>query len=58
MSGKQIKVAFIQDWLIEKGGSEKLLASMLEIWPSAPIYTLVHHSSGTSGTRYHDQLLM
>jgi glycosyltransferase involved in cell wall biosynthesis len=50
MSGKQIKVAFIQDWLIEKGGSEKLLASMLEIWPSAPIYTLVHHSSGPTAT--------
>ena len=40
------KKAFIHDWLIEKGGAENVLAAMLELWPDAPVYTLIHDPTG------------
>ena len=42
----QPKVAFIHEWLVDKGGAENVLSAMLEHWPIAPIYTLVHDSQG------------
>ena len=36
------KIAFIHDWLAVKGGAEKVLEAALELYPEAPIYTLVH----------------
>ena len=43
---KQQKVAFVHEWLIEAGGSEKLLAAMIASFPNVPIYTLFHDSEG------------
>ena len=40
------KVAFVQDWLVDKGGAENVLEAMLEHWPHAPVYTLVHDPQG------------
>jgi len=40
------KIAFVNDWLVEKGGAENVLAAMLELWPDAPVYTLVHDAEG------------
>jgi glycosyltransferase involved in cell wall biosynthesis len=40
------KIALIHDWLVEKGGAENVLAALLELWPGAPIYTLVHDPQG------------
>jgi len=41
-----MQIAFVHDWLIDKGGSENTLAAMLELWPDAPVYTLVYNSRG------------
>lgn len=36
-----IKVAIVHDYLKEFGGAEKVVESLLEIWPNAPVYTSV-----------------
>lgn len=36
---KQIKVAIVCDWLTSFGGAERVLASIHELYPDAPIYT-------------------
>lgn len=41
-----VKVAFVHDWLVARGGAEALLGAMLKNWPQAPIYTLVHDAQG------------
>ena len=38
---KQPKVALVHDWLVGEGGGEQVLKCFHEIWPDAPIYTLV-----------------
>ena len=40
------KIAFVHDWLVERGGAENLLETMLQFWPGAPVYTLVHDPDG------------
>ena len=40
------KIAFIHDWLIDKGGAEKVLAASLKLWPNAPVYTLFYDPHG------------
>lgn len=35
-------VALVHDWLVGEGGGERVLKCMHEIWPDAPIYTLVY----------------
>ena len=35
-------VAFIHDWLITRGGAERTLEAALELYPEAPIYTLIY----------------
>ncbi|MBT6151539.1 MAG: glycosyltransferase family 4 protein [Bacteroidetes bacterium] len=42
----QIKVAFVHDWLIDRGGAETVLSAMLDLWPEAPVYTLVYDKNG------------
>ncbi len=37
------QIAFVHDWLITKGGAENVLAAMLELWPHAPVFTLIHN---------------
>jgi glycosyltransferase involved in cell wall biosynthesis len=41
-----LRVAFVHDWLVDKGGAENVLAALLELWPQAPVYTLVHDPKG------------
>jgi len=36
------KVAIVHDWLTGYRGGEKVLEALLELFPNAPIYTLVH----------------
>jgi len=36
------RVAFIHDWLITRGGAERTLEAALELYPEAPIYTLIY----------------
>ncbi len=37
------KVAIVHDWLVTNGGAEKVLKSIIKIFPNADIYTLVNH---------------
>jgi len=37
-----MKVALVHDYLKEYGGAERVLEAFLEIWPKAPVYTLVY----------------
>jgi len=40
------RIAFIHDWLTSWGGAEMVLQSLLEIWPDAPVYTIVSDNTG------------
>ena|ERR1700730_10948452 len=37
-----MRVAFVHDWLTSYTGAERLLEVALELYPSAPVYTLVY----------------
>lgn len=37
-----MKVALVHDYLREYGGAERVLEALHEIWPEAPVYTLVY----------------
>ncbi|WP_119315048.1 glycosyltransferase family 4 protein [Calidithermus terrae] len=37
-----MRLALVHDWLVTPGGSEKVLEAILELYPEAPVYTLVH----------------
>jgi len=50
MSTTPIKIAFVHDWLVDKGGAESTLTAMLELWPDAPVYTLVYDQHGPCQT--------
>jgi len=39
---ENIKVALVHDWLTGRRGGEKVLEVLAEIFPRAPIYTLIH----------------
>ena len=36
------RVALVHDWLVSRGGAERVLKCLHEMWPEAPIYTLVY----------------
>lgn len=37
-----MKIAIVHDYLNQYGGAERVLETVHEIWPEAPIYTLLH----------------
>ncbi len=37
-----MRVAIVHDYLIQFGGAERVLLALMEIFPHAPVYTLVH----------------
>lgn len=37
-----MRVAFVHDWLVSYRGGERVLEAMLELYPSAPIFTLFY----------------
>lgn len=43
--GKNLRVAFIHDWLVTYRGGEKVLESIGKLFPTAPIYTLFYDPS-------------
>jgi len=45
---RQPKVAIFYDWLNQWGGAEKVLLNLIELYPDAPVYTLVHNPKKTS----------
>lgn len=46
---KDIKVALVHDFLTQYGGAEKVLESLSEIFPEAPIYTLLYDEEKMHG---------
>jgi glycosyltransferase involved in cell wall biosynthesis len=38
-----MKIAFVHDYLVQYGGAERVLEAFTEIWPQAPIYTLIYN---------------
>lgn len=42
-----MKVALVHDYLNQSGGAERVLAALCELFPSAPIYTLVYDTRAT-----------
>ena len=45
---KEPKIAIFYDWLNQWGGAEKVLLSLIELYPDAPIFTLVYDPKKTS----------
>ncbi len=45
---KDVKVALVHDWLTGQRGGEKVLEVFSEIFPQAPIYTLIHFKGSQS----------
>ncbi len=43
-----MKIALVHDHLISQGGGEQLLKIFCELWPEAPIYTLIYDKESTS----------
>lgn len=39
MTEKKLKVAIVHDWLTNRGGAEKVVLAIHELYPDAPIYT-------------------
>ena len=37
-----MRIALVHDYLVQYGGAERVLEALTEIWPNAPIYTLIH----------------
>lgn len=44
-----MKVALVHDYLVQYGGAERVLEALCEIFPMAPIYTLVYEKQLFSG---------
>lgn len=42
MELKRLKVAIVHDWLVTYGGAERVVETILEMFPQADIYTLVY----------------
>jgi len=44
-----MKIALVHDYLVQYGGAERVLECFTEIWPYAPIYTLIYDEQKTHG---------
>lgn len=45
-----MNVALVHDWLTGMRGGEKVLEVLCEIYPQAPLYTLLHNKGALSST--------
>lgn len=44
-----MKIALVHDYLVQYGGAERVLEAFTEMWPYAPIYTLLHDPEAMHG---------
>lgn len=49
MTGKLGKVALVHDFLLYRGGAERVLRALADMFPEAPIYTLLYDRDGMRG---------
>lgn len=56
MEKSQIKVALVHDFLNQLGGAEKVLETLCEMFPEAPIYTLLYDSEKMRGKFYEKEI--
>ena len=42
MENKKFKIALVHDFLVQSGGAEKVLFELCQMYPEAPIYTLLY----------------
>jgi len=50
-NNKKLKIALIHDFLLYPGGAEKILETLMEMFPDAPIYTLLYDEN-TIGEKF------
>lgn len=55
---RSLNIAFVQDTLPFSGGAEKVLAAALEIFPDAPIYTMVFNKKAFEDTRFENNKII
>ena len=48
-----MKIALVHDYLVQHGGAEKVLKCLCELFPNAPIYTLVYDEGAMGDTFAH-----
>lgn len=44
-----MKIALVHDYLVQYGGAERVLSAFREVFPDAPIYTLIHDRESVHG---------
>ncbi|HZZ99597.1 MAG TPA: glycosyltransferase [Candidatus Paceibacterota bacterium] len=44
-----MRIAFVHEYLNQFGGAERMLAELIALYPSAPIYTLIYDEAATRG---------
>ncbi|EKE20220.1 MAG: hypothetical protein ACD_8C00038G0006 [uncultured bacterium] len=44
-----MRIAFVHDYLVQYGGAERVLECLCEIYPYAPIYTILHNRDAMHG---------
>jgi len=44
-----MKIALVHDYLVQYGGAERVLECFAELFPHAPIYTLVYNKDSMHG---------
>lgn len=49
MKQNELKIAIVHDYLLKIGGAEKVLLTIHDIFPNAPIYTFLYNEEGTKG---------
>lgn len=51
-----MRVALVHDYLTQFGGAERVLVALTQIFPHAPIYTLLYDERSTGGVFKHKQI--
>lgn len=51
-----MRIAFVHDYLNQYGGAERVLESFIEIFPSAPIYTLIYNAKAMRGRFFNKEI--
>ncbi|HOX10586.1 MAG TPA: glycosyltransferase [Candidatus Moranbacteria bacterium] len=44
-----MRIAFVHDYLVQFGGAERVLECLTELYPYAPIYTIIHNKESVHG---------